>query len=218
MAAAQTATPISTETERLEGGTMPLAAGMALSVALHLTALGAVPLLFHALDTTVSFERPPTFVLVAAPPSLKSLRPALQKKLSRKQASEKKKRETLSEREYPEEDLDELSSVLDEIPAPTRIAAVDEFRYTWYLSRVQEKIERFWNPPFEGRNDSVIVSFTIQADGSIADPVVSRKSGSRTLDELALRAVRTAAPFGRLPLGVSGSGCEIICTLRPTRD
>jgi len=118
----------------------------------------------------------------------------------------------------PEENLDELASVLDEIPVPTRVSAVGDFKYNWYLAQTQEKIEHYWSPSFENKKDSAVVSFTIYSDGSISIPTIYRKSSSSTLDNLALRAVRLAAPFGKLPPGVSDNQYEMTCTLRPTRN
>jgi outer membrane biosynthesis protein TonB len=203
-------------------GDLPFKTGMVISVMVHCMVLAGIPLFMRMVSVSARFERPPTFQLVAAPRSLRPLQPAIQKKVSRPPVQEKVKKESVRpvprENAKPEENLDELASVLDEIPAPARVSAVGDFKYNWYLAQTQEKIERFWNPPVENRNDSVIISFTIYSDGSISAPEVFMKSRGRTLDDLALRAVRLAAPFGKLPPGVSDDRYEMMCTLRPTRD
>ena len=209
--------------EPLKTGDLPLKTGMVISCIFHLMVLGGVPLLLQLIQSAVPFERPPTFQLVAAPPSLRPLAPVHRQKLSKQQPVQKrtKKKEQKPvprESNKPEENLDELASVLDEIPAPARVSAAGDFKYNWYLAQTQEKIARYWNPPSENKNDSVVVSFTINSDGAISEPAIFQKSGSTALDECALRAVKLAAPFGKLPPGVSGNKYEMTCTLRPTRN
>ena len=86
------------------------------------------------------------------------------------------------------------------------------------LENIQQKLSRYWNPPSENRSLSVVVSFTIYSDGSVSEPAVSKGSGNSSLDNLALRAVKLAAPFGKLPPGFSGDKLELSCTLIPTRN
>jgi protein TonB len=50
----------------------------------------------------------------------------------------------------------------------------------------------------------VVVSFTLRADGSIADVRVSRASGYRQFDDAAAAAVRRSAPFPPLPATMTG--------------
>jgi TonB family protein len=206
----------------LQTGDLPLKTGIVISCIFHCMVLGGVPLLLQLTQSAVPFERPPTFQLIAAPPSLRPLTPVRQK-LSKQQPVQKKAKKNEQkpvprESAKPEENLDELASVLDEIPAPARVSAAGDFKYNWYLSQTQEKIARYWNPPSENKNDSVVVAFTINSDGSVSEPAIYQKSGSTALDECGLRAVRLAAPFGKLPPGVSGNKYEMMCTLRPTRN
>jgi len=204
------------------GGDLPFKTGMIISGLFHLTVLVSIPIFMQLISSAVRFERPPTFQLVVAPPSIRSLTPVAQKKISKQPAQKKVKKEAAKqvprESVKPEENLDELASVLDEIPVPTRVSPVGDFKYNWYLAQTQEKIEHYWNPSSENKKDSVVVSFTIYSDGSISTPKIIRKSSSSTLDNLALRAVRLAAPFGKLPPGVSDNQYEMTCTLRPTRN
>ncbi len=117
-----------------------------------------------------------------------------------------------------EENLDELASLFSELPAPAQVSAPSEFKYPWYLNNVRSKIEMNWKPPTENRSVSVVVRFIIHADGSISDLRIETSSGNSTLDNLAMRAVTLAAPFGKLPPGFSGDELDINCTLRPTRN
>jgi TonB family protein len=116
-----------------------------------------------------------------------------------------------------EENLEDLESLFSEMPAPAQISAPGDFKFHWYLNNVRAKIEQNWKPATEDRNLSVTVRFIINSDGSISGLSVSTSSGNQTLDNLAVRAVTVAVPFGKLPPGFSGDKLDITCTLRPTR-
>lgn len=216
---------------------MPVGLVSLLSILLHFSVLVGIPLLSKMFYNQRKFERPKTFQLVASP-----FRPAPSRKVSIQEDAPKqrlaqpktesipssvpdksanfKKKEAQKNREAAKpirEDLDELSSILDEIPAPATVSAVGNFKYHWYLNNVQQKIERYWTPSSEKKNIKVTVSFTIYQDGSISEPTISSSSGDPTLDNLALRAVKLASPFGRLPPGFEGNKLELNCILIPTR-
>ena len=116
-----------------------------------------------------------------------------------------------------EEDLSELASLFDALPT-TQVSAPSDFKFPWYLAAVRNKIEQNWKPPTENRNLAVVVSFTINSDGTATGITVSKSSGNSTIDNLAVRAVTVASPFGKMPPGFSGDKLEISCTLRPTRN
>ena len=116
-----------------------------------------------------------------------------------------------------EEDLSELASLFEALPA-AQLSAQSDFKFHPYLNMVRGKIEREWKPATENRNLAVVVSFTINSDGSATGISVSKSSGNSTIDNLAVRAVTVASPFGKLPPGFSGDKLEISCTLRPTRN
>lgn len=206
-----------------------------LSIAFHLLFLVVLPLIGVLFYKPKKFERPRTFQLVTLP-----AHQAVQKKIKMpvetpKQkivqskpeptkvpgpATPKPKTESPKPREQEaqttEENTDELASLLDEIPAPAQVSAVGDFKYPWYLTNVQNKIQRYWNPPTENKNLKVIVSFTIYSDGTISKPKISKSSGDATLDNLALRAVLLAAPFGKLNVGGARS-VDLNVALNPTR-
>lgn len=207
-----------------------------LSVLLHIIAIVIIPVLSSIFNTTKKFERPKTFQLVASPlrpnPAkrvqtddnvIRQRKPQEQKKEIARQMpgapTPRSQRDSQKEQEAarPHENLDELSSLLDEIPSPAQISAVGTFKYHWYLNNVQQKLERFWNPTSENRSLKVVVSFTINKDGTISEPSIGTSSGNSTIDNLALRAVKLAAPFGKLPPGFEGDRLDLNCTLIPTR-
>lgn len=216
---------------------VPLSVVIFFSIFLHLSVLVGIPLLSKIFYNRRKFERPKTFQLVASP-----FRPAPSRKVpvnedARRQrlpqpktepipstipdkSANFKKQESQKNREAAKpirEDLDELSSILDEIPAPATVSAVGNFKYHWYLNHVQQKIERFWKPSSEKKDLKVTVSFTIYKDGNISEPKIAISSGSPILDELALRAVKLASPFGKLPPGFDENKLELNCILIPSR-
>lgn len=208
-----------------------------LSILFHIVLLVVLPVLSRLLQKSRKFERPKTFQLVASPLRPNPTRKVPVQKDARRQwkPQERKKdqprttpdknapsRRTEAQKEQDaarpiRENLEELASILDEIPAPAQVAAIGNFKYHWYLNNVQQKLERFWRPTSENRNLKVIVSFTIKQDGTISNPSIATSSGNSTLDNLALRAVNLAAPFGKLPPGFDGNQLDLNCTLIPTR-
>ncbi|MCX7726992.1 MAG: TonB family protein [Chitinispirillaceae bacterium] len=216
---------------------LPISVVVFFSISLHFTILVGIPLLSKIFYSKRKFERPKTFQLVASP-----FRPAPSRKVPVQQDARKqrlaqpktdpipssipdksasfRKQESQKNREAAKpirEDLDELSSILDEIPAPATVSAVGNFKYHWYLNNVQQKIERYWTPSSERKDKKVTVNFTIYQDGTISEPKITASSGDPTLDNLALRAVKLASPFGKLPPGFESNKLELNCILIPTR-
>jgi TonB family protein len=209
-------------TSSLGTGELTWKKGILFSSLFHLTLIIGIPVCMAMAKSSVRFERPQTFQLVTAPSSLKAFTPPRQRKLT-KQVRQTVKKESSrpvpsKQRVSREENIDELASLLDEIPTPTRVSVVGEFKYNWYLANIQQKISRYWNPPNENRNLSVEVIFTIRRDGSINEPRLGKPSGNETLDNLALRAVNLAAPFGKMPAGFSGNKIDLTVTLIPTMN
>lgn len=205
-----------------------------ISFIFHVVLIGGIPLLLSITLTHRKFQRPQTFQLVAPMNPVKPQRihnmpkqrvaqkpvkpapkpvPSQNKTASKDAIPEPKKEPS----QPVEENVDELASILEELPAPASVSAIGDFKFHWYLNNVQQKLERFWNPPTENNQIKVVVHFIIFNDGNISEPSIRKSSGSSTVDNLALRAVKLAAPFGRLPPGFSGDRLDLNCTLIPTR-
>ena len=73
-----------------------------------------------------------------------------------------------------------------------------------YAAGVRAQVERN-KPSGNGLRGTVRVSFGIDASGELRYVRLSESSGSAKLDEVALDAVRRAAPFGEPPSGLSPS-------------
>jgi protein TonB len=92
-----------------------------------------------------------------------------------------------------------------------------------YVDDWRNKIERIGtlNYPTDGRGQRLsgrlMVTVEIRSDGSLVAVEVNRSSGNRELDEAALRIVRQAAPFPRLPVGIvdaAGKPADILAITR----
>ena len=87
----------------------------------------------------------------------------------------------------------------------------------WYLAGVQQKIWMIWNQQIKsGFTQPVAVTFTILADGSVAEVHVTQSSGASLLDLAAQRAIYSAAPFAPLPRSYDTTRKTIQAVFRPT--
>jgi protein TonB len=88
----------------------------------------------------------------------------------------------------------------------------------WYLAGVTQKIWVIWNQQIKtGFNRQIGVTFTILADGAVADVQVTEPSGAALLDLAAQRAVLTAAPFAPLPKEYGTNRYTIRAIFRPAQ-
>jgi len=87
----------------------------------------------------------------------------------------------------------------------------------WYLAGVQRKIFVLWTQQIrQEMKTPVAVTFTILADGSVADVNITQSSGISLIDRAAQRAVMSAAPFGPLPRTYGTDRYTIQAVFRPT--
>jgi TonB family protein len=89
----------------------------------------------------------------------------------------------------------------------------------WYLAGVQRKIWSIWVRQMKaGFTQPITISFTILGDGSLEDGSVRpvQASGIQLLDNAALRAVYSAAPFGPLPRTYGTNRITIQALFQPT--
>jgi protein TonB len=87
----------------------------------------------------------------------------------------------------------------------------------WYLASVQQKIWTIWSQQIKsGFTQPVGVTFTILADGTIADLQLTQPSGTTMIDFAAQRAVTSAAPFGPLPKDYGTNRKTIQALFKPT--
>ncbi|MGH7927360.1 MAG: energy transducer TonB, partial [Candidatus Binatia bacterium] len=89
-----------------------------------------------------------------------------------------------------------------------------DVRYAPYTQTVKQWIEARWEYPdlakHYGLQGRVVVEFTILQDGHIELLALVRSSGSKLLDEEAVRAIKAAVPFKPFPRSIRESSLRII--------
>jgi protein TonB len=87
-------------------------------------------------------------------------------------------------------------------------------RYAPYTQTVKQWIEARWEYPdlakYYGLQGRVVVEFTILSNGQIELLSLVRSSGSKLLDEEAVRAIRAAVPFKPFPRSIQENRLRII--------
>jgi len=108
------------------------------------------------------------------------------------------------------------SEEMSSIPSPAaKIEAgveVPDFKYPYYLSLIQQKIELHWAPPpLDSASDAkeTVVAFTLSANGKIDDPRIERSSGNQYFDQAALRAIYQANPLPPFPQGLHDPSMKV---------
>jgi TonB family protein len=74
--------------------------------------------------------------------------------------------------------------------------------FSRFMETMQRQIKKGWFPPKGEESKRVVTVFKLARNGSMSDLRISQSSGVAAVDAAAKRAVESAFPFGRLPLGV----------------
>ncbi len=78
-----------------------------------------------------------------------------------------------------------------------------ELKYISYMTKIKRQIELVWTYPTlaieRGEQGTLILQFTIVSTGQLKSVRIIRSSGSKILDNAALDAIRTAAPYPVFP-------------------
>lgn len=197
-----------TASYKIESKETSLTPVLVYSFLFHILIFFVVPIATRILWRPKIFERPQTFQLVRIPPKTAPVRQrVVEKQKVKKKAvpkkpvpSTKKDLRPVQKKEEPE-DLSELEELLGGLPQPiSAVSVAAGFKYDWYLRSVENKVKRSWTPSINDPNLSVVLLFTIYKNGKISDIKITESSGNTSLDKLAIKAVKRAAPFGKLPL------------------
>jgi TonB family protein len=200
------------------------------SVIIHGLIICGVPFFTSLLYHSTKFERPQTFSLVQMThaqmlaqkkiePIVKKSDVPVKKHIGTTPVPKKKYSKPVAKTEEPQqENTDDLNDLLSAIPTTkvSDIASVSTFKYPWYLQNIRSRVEEKWKPPMglTAKKDAfAVVTFTILASGDVEGVAVSQSSGVATLDNLAMRAIMLAKPFGKLPTGFVEEKLEINYTL-----
>ncbi len=91
-----------------------------------------------------------------------------------------------------------------------------EFRFVDYFSEIKRRIELVWQYPEEaalgGESGEVTIRFSLQKSGSLMDVTIVRSTGIKVLDDEALLAIKTAAPYPPFPEGIDKKRLHIVGT------
>jgi protein TonB len=89
-------------------------------------------------------------------------------------------------------------------------------QYVTYFGHIKRAIELVWNYPElalkYGLQGKLLMEFSILENGSLEQAKIVRSSGSSLLDEEALRAVKAAAPFSRIPPWIGKDRLDIVAS------
>jgi protein TonB len=122
--------------------------------------------------------------------------------------AEKSLEERIAERLKQEEQKKPETSQREARPAQTQPTASMQVKAgsvvaDYYLTMLQGKITRNWKQPSArftaGESPTVRVSFTVMRSGDIANLRIARSSNWPAVDQSAVQAVRSSAPFAELP-------------------
>lgn len=204
------------------------------SLGFHLLVFLVIPLATKILWRPKQYARPQTFQLVTMPspkPEPKAEptptrarpkpepepKPVVRKTVAKKPAVKKEApaKPKPKPEPAPEEDLSELEELLGGMAPPAAQIKAAPGIQDWYINQMRGKIERNWRPPVRDPSLAVEVSFSVHANGTASDIQVRRASGSVSLDNAALRAVKLAAPFGKLPPNYRDNRLDVNITLIP---
>jgi protein TonB len=121
---------------------------------------------------------------------------------------EKSLEERIKERMEQEDSSRPEETPREEEPAPTPPSTSMQVRAgsvvaDYYLTMLQGKITRNWKQPSArftaGEVPTARISFTVVRSGDITNLRISRSSNWPTVDQSAVQAVRSSAPFAELP-------------------
>ena len=88
-----------------------------------------------------------------------------------------------------------------------------EIQYISYFASIKRKIELVWQYPYEaaaaGIQGELTLDFVIARSGAVNSVELVRSSGSKILDDEAIRSIRKAAPFDPIPAQYKIPGLQI---------
>lgn len=91
-----------------------------------------------------------------------------------------------------------------------------ESKYASYFARLKHQIERVWAYPEDaarrGISGRLTLRFQISKDGNLMNVRLIDNSGYNVLDEAALQAVKTAAPYYPFPVTIDRANLSILAT------
>jgi len=101
-------------------------------------------------------------------------------------------------------------------PGVSILTPTEGVNFNSYIGRLLSTVKRNWyavmpESAMMGEKGIVVLTFHIQHDGKIpdADPTIERSSHSQKLDDAAMNAVQTSAPYQPLPEAFHGRNIQV---------
>ena len=111
---------------------------------------------------------------------------------------------SVSSRNYRSDDLAALpNSNRDHQASPGIDARSQDIDLTFYLKKLQQRVQQEWLPGLSDSNRRTVLNFTINRSGQVSNLNIAQTSGFSVTDEVALNAIQRSAPFAPLPTGYS---------------
>ena len=111
---------------------------------------------------------------------------------------------SVSSRNYRSDDLAALpNSNRDHQATPGIDARSQDIDLTFYLKKLQQRVQQEWLPGMSDSNRRTVLNFTINRSGQVSNLNIAQTSGFSVTDEVALNAIQRSAPFAPLPTGYS---------------
>ncbi|MEH2405427.1 energy transducer TonB [Nostoc sp.] len=111
---------------------------------------------------------------------------------------------SVSSRNYRSDDLAALpNSNRDHQATPGIDARSQDIDLTFYLKKLQQRVQQEWLPGLSDSNRRTVLNFTINRSGQVSNLNIAQTSGFSVTDEVALNAIQRTAPFAPLPTGYS---------------
>ncbi len=111
----------------------------------------------------------------------------------------------------------EKGEIAEELGARAHLTPLNapEIQYISYFASIKRKIELVWQYPYDAMvaniQGELIVDFAIGPTGQLVSLSLVDGSGSRILDDEAVRAIRVAAPFDPIPADYKIPRLQIRC-------
>ncbi|MEH2312164.1 MAG: TonB family protein [Nostoc sp.] len=111
---------------------------------------------------------------------------------------------SVSSRNYRSDELAALpNSNRDHQATPGIDARSQDIDLTFYLKKLQQRVQQEWLPGLSDSNRRTVLNFTINRSGQVSNLNIAQTSGFSVTDEVALNAIQRSAPFAPLPTGYS---------------
>jgi len=99
------------------------------------------------------------------------------------------------------------------------VTSQQDFKYSWYLDNVREKIRQNWNPPLDVKDAKATVIFKVNRSGWVVAVQLDNEhsNGSFPFKQAAVRAIQASNPFPPLPEEFYKQSLEFTVDLIPEK-